>query len=323
MSGSFDLRRLRYFIKVAELGSLTRASEALHIAQPALSQQMRLLESELAVQLFDRGPRGVALTEPGQRLLHEARALVAGMKGVVDRVKGGVEPEGQVVIGVGQSIGPVLVVPLFERLAASLPLVRVQVRELLGGLLPELMRSGAIDFALSLNALAGEGMRSHAVLAEDMCLVGQRRLVDPFLRHSDDSRFAFADLDGLPLYLSRRGQFVRDTVERFARSKGVALNLRGEVDSLHVLKEIALGGAGCCILSRTSVRREIDNGDLYVGRIAAPALRREVYLVLRRGASRAAAAVVVEALQVLEGMVRDGSWPGTLKLRARDIRRTL
>jgi LysR family nitrogen assimilation transcriptional regulator len=323
MSGSFDLRRLRYFIKVAELGSVTRAAEALHVAQPALSQQMRLLESELGVQLLARGPRGVSLTEAGQRMLREARNLSDGMRGVVERVKGEIEPEGQVVIGVGQSIGAVLMVPLLERVAARLPLVRVQVRELLGGLLPELMRSGAIDFALSLNTVTGDNTRSQAILAEDMCLVGQRRLAEPFLAHSDAAHFRFRDLDGLPLYLSRRGQFVRDTVERFARSKGITLNLRGEVDSLHILREIALSGTGCCILPRTSVRREIEDRDLYVGRITSPVIRRDIYLVHRRDMPRAAAEVVVQALEVVEAMVKDGTWPATLKLRSRDIRKTL
>jgi DNA-binding transcriptional LysR family regulator len=323
MSGSFDLRRLRYFIKVAELGSLTRAAESLHVAQPALSQQMRLLESDLGVRLLARGPRGVALTDAGRRMLHEARALVAGMQGVVERVKAEREPEGEVVIGVGQSIGAALMVPLLERIAQRLPLVRVQVRELLGGLLNELMKSGAIDFALSLNTMSADGVRSESLLSEDMCLVGQRRLVGPFLVHGDERRFAFRDLAGVPLYLSRRGQFVRDTVERIARSKGIALALRGEVDSLHILREIALSGAGCCIVSRASIRRDVDDRDLYVGRISAPAIRRDVYLVHRRELSRAASEVVVLALEVLEAMVEDGSWPATLNVRARDIRKTL
>src|SRR5687767_12555895 len=108
MSASFDLRRLRYFVKVAETGSLTRAAAALHVAQPALSQQIRVLEDELGVQLLARGPRGVTLTEAGQRLLAESRRIFDGIKVGVERVKGGPEPEGQVVIGVGQLAGSIL-----------------------------------------------------------------------------------------------------------------------------------------------------------------------------------------------------------------------
>ena len=165
MSSSFDLRRLRYFVKVAELGSLTRAAAALHIAQPALSQQMRMLESELGVEVFERGPRGVRLTEAGKRLLVEARRLLDDMSAIAERIRDPGDPEGQVVLGVGQSIGSMLMAPLLERAAERIPRVRIQVRELLGGLLQDLIRSGGIDFALSLNTVNCEGVRSRTLLS--------------------------------------------------------------------------------------------------------------------------------------------------------------
>ncbi len=321
MSGSFDLRRLRYFIKVAELGSLTRAAEALHVAQPALSQQIRTLESEVGVELLARGPRGVALTEAGERMLAEARRLVEGMAHVVERVKSARDPEGQVVIGVGQSIGSLLMGPLLEQAALRLPRVRIQVRELMGGLLPELMRSRAIDFAISLNTVSGHGIRSTAILAEEMCLVGHRRLVEAHLGARASDKFRFSDFGGLPIYLSRRGQFVRETLEAAAKSKGIVLDLRAEVDSVHILKELALSGAGCCVLSRTAVRREKDSHDLYIGRITAPIIRRDIFLVHRPAMSRAAQGIVELSLSVLARLVKDGLWEGTLKAQAADIRK--
>lgn len=323
MLTSFDLRRLRYFVKVAELGSLTRAAEALHIAQPALSQQIRLLESEIGVPLLARGPRGVMPTDAGQRMLAEARRLLEGMPAVVERVRAPADPEGEVVIGVGQSIGSVLVAPLLQRAAECLPHVRIQVRELLGGLLQDLIRSGAIDFAFSLNTVNGRGVHSRPVLAEEMCLVGPRRLIERHLKRRPGGKFRFRDLDGLPIYLSRRGQYVRDTIENAARSKGVALNLVAEVDSLHILKELALEGGGCCVLSRSSVRRESEDHNLYIGRITAPVIRRDVFLVQREPMSRPASEVVRLSIDVLADMVADDAWSGMLKMRPDDIRKTL
>jgi len=313
MSSSFDLRRLRYFVKVAEAGSLTRAAQALHVAQPALSQQIRGLEEELGVQLLTRGPRGVALTEAGGRLLDEARHIFEGIKVGIERVKGGPEPEGQVVIGVGQLSGSILMAPLFLLAGERLPRVHLQVRERLGGLMPDLILSGAVDFALALDPLGGREIQSTAILTEDLCLVGQRRLVDGFLRHSNMERFSFRDLEGLPLYMARRGQFIRDTVEQTAKSKGIQLNLRGEVDSHHILKDLALVGAGCCILPPTSVLRDREHHDLYVGRITAPIIRRQTFLVHRREMSRAAAAVIRLAVEVVESLVASGAWQATFK----------
>ena len=313
MSTSFDLRRLRYFVKVAETGSLTRAAAALHVAQPALSQQIRILEDELGVGLLVRGPRGVTLTEPGERLFAEATRIFEGIKVGIERVKGGPEPEGQVVIGVGQLSGSILMAPLFKQAAERLPRVHLQVREMLGGLMPELVRSGAVDFALALDPMGGPEVQSTPILSEDLCLVGQRRLVQPYLRHSSADRFGFRDLDGLPLFMARHGQFIRDTVEQTAKAKGIALDLRGEVDSHHILRELALSGAGCCILPPTSVRRDREQHDLYVGRITAPIIRRETYLVHRRETTASAAAVMRLTLELVEGLVASKAWIASLK----------
>ena len=108
---SFDLRRLRYFVAVAELGSVTKAASELHVAQPALSHQIRLLEEELGGALFTRGPHGVSLTELGTTAAAESRHLLGNIKALRDRLSvhaGGTE--GEVVVGLAQTIGPVLAV---------------------------------------------------------------------------------------------------------------------------------------------------------------------------------------------------------------------
>ncbi len=330
MSGNLDLRRLRYFVRVAELGSLTRAAEALHIAQPALSQHIRALEGEVGVKLLARGPRGVALTEAGERMLEEARAMLSGARSLIERVRGdSSEPEGEVVIGVGQTVGSLLVVPLLEAAARRLPRVRIQIREMLSGLLPELVRSGAVDFAVSYNTASGNGVDSTVVLWEEMCLVGQRRLAQRHLGKVLREEVPFKALAGLPLYLSRRTHILRELVERVAREKKVVPNLLAEVDSLYIMKELALGGTGFCVLSRANVRRELEHHDLYVARIVQPVVRRDICLVRRSGAatSRAARETVLLAAEVLAAMVKEDVWRGTLQpglaARLADIRKYL
>lgn len=325
MSGSFELRRLRYFVKVAELGSVTRAAEVLHVAQPALSQHMRSLEAELGVQILARSSRGVALTEAGERLYAEARELLAGVKGMVERVKDDArDPEGEVVIGIGQTVGSILAVPLLELAAVRLPRVRIHIREVLSGLIPDLLRSGAVDFALSYNTTSGNGIDAVTVLSESMCLVGRRSLVERHLGRKRRGDVRFAELAGVPLYLSRRTHILREMIERVARRKGVALNLLAEVDSLYIMKELALGGTGCSILSHANLRLELEHEDLFVGRIIAPQIRRDICFVRRHGQvlPRAARETASLAAEVLARMVEEDVWRGTLAAKVEDLRKS-
>ncbi len=325
MPGNLDFRRLRYFVKVAELGSLTRAAEALHMAQPALSQHIRGLEDEIGAKLLARGPRGVTLTEAGQRMLEESRAMLVGAQSLAERVRGdSSEPEGEVVIGVGQTVGSLLMLPLLEAAAQRLPRVRIQIREMLSGLLPELVRSGAVDFAISYNTASGNGIEAISVLSEEMCLVGQRRLAQRHLGKNLKDEVPFKALAGLPLYLSRRSHILRELVERVAREKKVTPNLLAEVDSLYIMKELALGGTGFCVLSLANVRRELEHHDLYVARIVQPVIRREICFVRRSGGAlpRSAQETVLLAIDLLAGMVKDDVWRGTLQPNLADIRKS-
>ena len=325
MPGNLDLRRLRYFVKVAELGSLTRAAEALHMAQPALSQHILGLEDEIGAKLLARGPRGVTVTEAGQRMLEESRAMLAGAQSLAERVRGdSSEPAGEVVIGVGQTVGSLLMLPLLEAAAQRLPRVRIQIREMLSGLLPELVRSGAVDFAISYNTASGNGIEAISVLSEEMCLVGQRRLAQRHLGKNLKDEVPFKALAGLPLYLSRRSHILRELVERVAREKKVTPNLLAEVDSLYIMKELALGGTGFCVLSLANVRRELEHHDLYVARIVQPVIRREICFVRRSGGAlpRAAQETVLLAIDLLAGMVKDDVWRGTLQPNLADIRKS-
>ena len=100
-----ETRLLRYFVAVAELGHLTRAAERLGIRQPPLSQQIRLLERQLGVTLFQRQPRGMALTESGTAFLAEARGILQRMDEAVAHVRGIAAGErGRIAIGFTGSI---------------------------------------------------------------------------------------------------------------------------------------------------------------------------------------------------------------------------
>lgn len=110
---AMDLRQLRYFVKVVECGNVTHASEALHVAQPAVSQQMRNLEQDLGMQLLERSVRGVAPTAAGRTLYQHALELLRQADGTRELLRRDADtPQGRVTVGMPSSTARVLAIPL-------------------------------------------------------------------------------------------------------------------------------------------------------------------------------------------------------------------
>jgi len=119
-----DLRRLRYFVTVADELSFVRAAERLHMTQPALSRQIRALEDDLGVTLLRRGPVGTALTPAGDQLLEDARPLLAASLALQRRVRLAAREQLHFTIGF---MPGVIVTPIVRQFRALAPEVKVQV----------------------------------------------------------------------------------------------------------------------------------------------------------------------------------------------------
>jgi len=117
-----DLKQLNTFVQVAELGSLSKAADRLHIAQPALSRQVRMLEEELKVRLFSRHGRGMVLTESGNLLLSRATAILRQIEEIrADLTEQAGAIRGKVVLGTPPTVGDVLAARLAERFMTQYP----------------------------------------------------------------------------------------------------------------------------------------------------------------------------------------------------------
>jgi LysR family transcriptional regulator, nitrogen assimilation regulatory protein len=243
-----DLKQIEYFVRVAELGSFTRAASALHIAQPALSRQVRLLEVELRQNLLIRNGRGATPTEAGKLLLEHGRGIlhqVARAREELGRVRGALA--GRVAIGLPPSIAKVLTVPLSRDFRARLPHAALSISEGLSLAMQESLINGHLDIALLYGATAAPGLTIKPLLEEDLYLV--QRLVSRKIAQSVTLR----DVAALPLIIPTRPNSIRMLVEAELTNMGYQPQIALEIDGVPAILDLVLDGAGCAVLSENAV----------------------------------------------------------------------
>ena len=247
-----DLKQLEYFIRVAELGSFTRAAIELDVAQPALSRQVRLLEVELRQNLLVRNGRGAVPTEAGKLLLEHGRGILHQVERARDdlgRLRGGLA--GRVAVGLPNSVARVLTVPLTRAFRESLPEARLSISEGLSSGLQEGLASGRLDIVVLYNAQPSRELDLSPLLEEELVLVRAR----PPGLHEDPppGPIALCDVAPLPLVIPTRPNAIRMHVEAAMADIGFRPNVVLEIDGVSAILDLVLDGAGCAILSRNAL----------------------------------------------------------------------
>jgi DNA-binding transcriptional LysR family regulator len=306
-----DIRRLQFFLRIADEGSMNRAAQVLGIAQPALSRQMRLLEEALGVTLFTRTSRGMALTEAGEQLrgsmVGPLRQLELAMQNVGSPFA---QLEGGVVLGMPQTTASVLARPLLTRVGAVFPKVKLGVVEGETGQLVEGMLKGEVDLALVHGPISDDRLFDSALLDEDLALVG-----GPGSGLSADQPMPFASLARFPLVLPRFQPGVRSAVEKTWLRLGVTLEVRLEVDSLQVTKDLIESGLVYGVLPVSAVHREVEAGRLRHAPICNPSLTQHLVFAARPQLVMSRSFVAefgVLVRQEAAALVAAGVWPATL-----------
>jgi LysR family nitrogen assimilation transcriptional regulator len=247
-----DLKQLEYFVRVAELGSFTRAAIELDVAQPALSRQVRLLEVELRQNLLVRNGRGATPTEAGKLLLEHGRGILHQVERAredLGRLRGGLA--GRVAVGLPSSVARVLTVPLTRAFREALPEARLSISEGLSGGLQEGLISGRLDIVVLYNAQPSRELDLTPLLEEDLVLVRAR----PPGLHEDPppGPVDLAEVAKLPLVIPTRPNAIRMHVEAEMADIGCRPNVVLEIDGVSAILDLVLDGAGCAILSRNAL----------------------------------------------------------------------
>ena len=245
-----DLKQLEYFVRVAELGSFTRASTALDIAQPALSRQVRLLEVELRQNLLIRNGRGVTTTEAGRLLLEHARGIlhqVERTREELDRVRGGLT--GRVALGLPPSLSKVLAVQLIGACRTALPEARLSIIEGLTATMQELLISGRLDIALLYNPTPSPDIDATLLLEEDLFLIQRQEQ-----KSVSTKPISLRDLSAVPLVIPSRPNAFRTLLEVEMANIGCRPTIALEIDGIAAILDLVADGAGCAVLSANAAR---------------------------------------------------------------------
>lgn len=261
-----NLRRLKYFVKIVDIGSLTQAAEVLHIAQPALSQQVATLENELDQQLLIRTKRGVTPTEAGKILYGHARTILRQCEQAQTAViNAGQVLSGQVSIGLAPgTAASSLTMPLLQTVRDQFPDVLVYLHENSGSVLNEKVMSGQLDMAVLYDRAPTAGINSMPLMKEDLFLVG----ATDYPGASVD----LADVAQMSLFLPRDYSAVRKRVDEAFSLRRLSARIIGEIESISTLTSAISSGMGVTVLPESAARSLVGSTDAWMSRINSPSL---------------------------------------------------
>jgi LysR family nitrogen assimilation transcriptional regulator len=292
-----DLRQLRTFRSVAELGSLSKAADQLRIAQPALSRHIRLLEHELRTALFTRHGRGMVLTDAGKLLFERTSGLVRQLEQARDEIlNAGDNPAGRVVVGMVPTIGSVLALRVAERVVRQHPGIRLRVVDAYGSFLLDWLHRGQIDMAVIYGPPGALHVDVQALRRDELYVVGARGS-----GLADLGAVTFEALGDRAVVLPSAPHALRLIVDQAYAAAGRPLHVAVEADSFQVLLDMAVGGLGVTFLPYYAAAAHLAAGSLEAARLDPP-LTREVVLALPRDRRGSAAAMVVARIVQLEAL---------------------
>jgi len=295
-----NLTQLRYFVRVAEMGSFSKAAIELDVAQPALSRQVRLLETDLRVTLLQRTGRGVLLTDAGKRLYEHAigiQQLVAHAREDLSANRD--EATGRIVVGLPPSMGRMLTLPLVDAFQQHLPKARLAIVEGLSAHIVEWISTGRVDLGLVHNPDANPSIETLHVLDEPLCLVSAAKGAGRTL-----SPLPLAALAALPLVMPERTHAIRKLLETQAALAGLKLNIAYEVSSVSSILELVRSGHGHAVLAPSAIAASGQAAAFRTLPLADPVLSSTLCLAV--SAQKPMTPLVSQAMRLLRELIVAG-----------------
>jgi LysR family nitrogen assimilation transcriptional regulator len=264
-----DTKRLYSFVKIVDAGSITRAADILHVAQPALSQQMSLLEAQFKQKLLIRSKRGVAPTEAGRALYRHAQLILRQVEQAQAAVTvSGRAPAGSVSVGLAPySTGAALALPLLQAVRERYPDILLHINENFGGVISEAIMTGRMDMAFIYDAGPIRGVQFEPMRTEDLFLVAAPGAAVP-----GADEVSVVDLADVGLLLPSRIHTIRQVVDAAFQRASLEPKVVGEIESVLTLVSAVRADVGATVLPWSAARALLDVENLVVRRIVDPVI---------------------------------------------------
>jgi LysR family nitrogen assimilation transcriptional regulator len=264
-----NLKRLRYFVKIVDIGSMTQAADILHVAQPALSQQLATLEGEVRQKLLLRTKRGVMPTEAGKVLYRHAQIILRQCEQAqADMNAGALGLSGAVSVGLAPGTAAAwLALPLLRAVRMLYPGVVLYLNETYGTTLSELVMNGRMDLAVLYGGrTAVHGLAFRPLLRERLCLVGPASMEQP------PELVPLKLIGGMDLFLPRPYNVVRKMVDDACAGIGIAPRVVAEIESAGTITAVIADGLGATILPESMARQVVASAPSWLSRIVDPSI---------------------------------------------------
>lgn len=272
-----NLRRLKYFLKIVDIGSLTQASEVLHVAQPALSQQLATLEGEFKQKLLVRTQKGVVPTEAGKALYAHAQIILRQFEQAqTDVLNAGRTLAGQVSIGLAPGTAAIaLALPLLQAVHARHPEIVLHLNEDFGTTLCDAVRNGRMDMAVFYGGVdTTPGLSFEPLLTEELFVVAR----SGSLSSGTGGDIPLAKLDQVDVLLPCTGNQLRRYLDKSFASSRIVPHVVAEMESSSTLAAAVASGIGATLLPVSAARAVAATADAQMRRVVAPVV--DVPLVL-------------------------------------------
>lgn len=305
-----NLKQLTYFVAIADHKSFLKASQALHISQPTVSAQIKLLEEELKVELLERRFDGTVLTPEGRDFLVHARTVLSALEAARSSMRVHQSEEvGRVSVGITGSLTPLLTVPLTEAVLHQMPNVQLRVVSGLSGHIRRWLLEGSIDFGLVYGAGPVPELDLARLLDENLVVIAQdAAALAPLVNRRGE--LEARRLAGLPLVLPGREHGLRSAIDETVSRAGVGLHVIAELDASEQLTEMVRRTGCFTIGSLAAVQQDPHEAPLATARIVQPPIDRVVSMAHKSGRplSRAARRVEHIVRDLIERELARGWW---------------